>query len=291
MQYAVTVGICVKNGAQTITSALESVLSQTFPHHLMEVIVVDDGSQDDTLKLVESYVSQVDMPLKILTYQWQGIGQSRNIIAKHAQGKYIVWVDSDMRLADDFVQKQFELMENNPKVGIAKGVYGLITKANLVASLENMSFVAENSRYECGTGGAIYRTEALRQVGYFDHRLRLAGEDHDAAYKINSAGWLLERSPAVFFEQPRTSWRRLWSKYFHWGYGLQDACRQNPRLVVLYEMLPVAGIIGGLKRSIIAYKLTRRKTSFLLPFQFVFKLSAWCMGYTKGYLQTKQKRE
>jgi len=174
--------------------------------------------------------------------------------------------------------------ENAQSAADFQDSFALISDANLVAALENMSFVCENYRYECGTGGSIYRTQALRQVGYFDHRLRFAGEDHDAAFKIKSAGWELERTLAIFYEYPRTSWRNLWHKYYHWGYGLHDACQKNPRLVVLYEMTPLAGFAAGLKRALIAYRLTYEKKNFLLPFQFVFKLSAWCLGYLKGSL-------
>jgi hypothetical protein len=49
-------------------------------------------------------------------------------------------------------------------------------------------------------------------------------------------------------------------------------------------MTPLAGFAAGLKRAFIAYRLTYEKKNFLLPFQFVFKLSAWCLGYIKGYL-------
>jgi glycosyltransferase involved in cell wall biosynthesis len=240
---------------------------------------------DDTLSVVRGMALQMDMSVRILHFNWQGIGQSRNAVARNAEGKYIIWVDSDMALSDSFIQEQYDFMEDNPKVGVAKGIYGIISDANLVASLENMSFVSENYRYECGTGGSIYRTQAIRQVGYFDHRLRFAGEDHDAAFKIKSAGWELERSLAIFYEYPRTNWRNLWNKYYHWGYGLHDACQKNPNLLVLYEMTPLAGFAAGLKRAFIAYKLTYDKKNFLLPFQFVFKLSAWCLGYLKGYLQ------
>ena len=284
MSFAVTVGICVKNGSKNILNTLESVMAQNFPHELLEVIVVDDGSEDDTYSMVRIFALKMDMQVKVLHYRWQGIGKSRNVIARTAEVKYIAWVDSDMILPENFIQTQYEFMEKNPEVGVAKAAYGLIPEANLVASLENMSVVAENSRYECGTGGSIYRTQALLQSGNFDERLRFAGEDHDAAFKINAAGWLLQRSPAVFYEKPRTSWRNLWLKYFHWGYGLYDACQTNPNLLVLYEMTPLAGFIGGLKRASIAYKLTHKKRTFLLPLQFVFKLSAWCLGYLKGYL-------
>ena len=285
MSFAVTVGICVKNGSNSILKTLWSVMAQTFPHDQIEVIVVDDGSKDNTLLKVRGFALKMDLQVKILHFKWQGIGQSRNVVARNAEGKYIAWVDSDMVLPDNFIQEQYHFMENNPKVGVAKAVYGIIPEANLVASLENMSFVAENSRYECGTGGSIYRTEALRQVGNFDERLRFAGEDHDAAFKISAAGWLLRRSPAVFYEYPRTTWRNLWTKYFHWGYGLHDACQKNQNLLVLYEMTPLAGFVGGLRRASIAYKLTHKKRIFLLPLQFVFKLNAWCLGYLKGYFK------
>lgn len=283
MGCTVTIGVCVKNGANTILDTLRSISLQTFPHEQMELIIVDDGSNDGTYSIVSQYVQNLNITANILSCNWQGLGQSRNLIAKKSSGKYVIWVDSDMALSKNFVEQQFNFMENNPKVGIAKGVYGIIPNLNLVAFLENLSFVAENYQYECGTGGSIYRVEALRQAGYFNGRLKFAGEDHDVVFRINSLGWLLMRSSAVFYEQPRTSWKNLWSKYSKWGLGLHNACRQTPRLLVLYQMLPFAGFIGGFKRSLIAYRLTCKKRVFLLPIQFVFKLTAWCFGYLKGY--------
>jgi glycosyltransferase involved in cell wall biosynthesis len=259
-------------------------MAQGFPHRQIEVIVVDDGSVDGTLEVVRSFANAMDMDVRILRHRWQGIAEARNTVARNAEGKYIVWVDCDMELSDTFIQEQVGFMEQNRKVGIAKGIYGIIQNANLVASLENMSFVSENYRYECGTGGSIYRTQALRDVGYFDHRLRFAGEDHDAASKIGAAGWELDRSLAIFYEYPRTSWRKLWNKYYNWGYGLHEACKANPELLTLYEMTPIAGFAAGLKRAFIAYRLTHERKNFLLPFQFVFKLTAWCLGYLKGVL-------
>ncbi len=284
MSYAVTVGICVKNGAATIERALKSVMVQDFPHSQIEVIIVDDGSIDGTHEIVREFAGLMDMNVRILRHQWQGIAEARNTVARNAEGKYIVWVDCDMVLTDSFIMEQYTFMEQNHKVGIAKGIYGIIQDANLVASLENMSFVSENHRNECGTGGSIYRTQALRDIGYFDHRLRFAGEDHDAAFKIGTAGWELDRTLAIFYEYPRTSWRKLWNKYYNWGYGLHEACKTNPKILTLYEMTPPAGLVAGLKRASIAYRLTYEKKNFLLPFQFVFKLSAWCLGYLKGVL-------
>ena len=51
MKPKVTVGMCVKNCAATIKEAIESVLNQDFPHELMELIIVDGNSEDETLSI------------------------------------------------------------------------------------------------------------------------------------------------------------------------------------------------------------------------------------------------
>jgi biofilm PGA synthesis N-glycosyltransferase PgaC len=289
IDHVVTIGICTRNASATILETLDSIACQDFSHELMEVILIDDGSEDNTLSIVNSYAPKMSMQVKVLSQKWEGMGKSRNVIAKNATGRYIIWVDSDMVLSKEFVREQIEFMEKDKRVGIAKGKYGILPCDSLVATLENMSFVTENFQFEPGTGGSIYRVEALRRIGYFDDSLKHAGEDQDAAFRIKAAGWSLQRTQAIFYERPKMTWKNLWSKYFRWGYGLHDALNKNRRLLVLYKMLPLAGFFSGLKHSSAAYKLTQNKKNFFLPVQFVFKLSAWCFGYTEGHLHSQRE--
>ena len=53
MKPKVTLGICARNAEKSIALALKSVIRQDFPHELMEIVFVDDGSEDNTLKIVE----------------------------------------------------------------------------------------------------------------------------------------------------------------------------------------------------------------------------------------------
>jgi cellulose synthase/poly-beta-1,6-N-acetylglucosamine synthase-like glycosyltransferase len=57
----VTIGICGKNCAGLVGPALESVAKQDFPHKLMEIVFVDGGSTDTTLKVVQNHLSQMDI--------------------------------------------------------------------------------------------------------------------------------------------------------------------------------------------------------------------------------------
>ncbi|MHA1267705.1 MAG: glycosyltransferase [Candidatus Helarchaeota archaeon] len=287
----VTIGVCVRNSAVTLHEAIESISCQDYPHELMEVIFVDDGSKDTTLSIINSYVSKMDTSVKVFHHEWKGLGPSRNVVVDNASGDYIIWVDGDMVLPKDHVRKQVEFMEQKPKVGIAKARYGFMRGENIVASLENIPFIVFDSKNGSlysklpGTGGAIFRVEAIRQVNGFDDRLKGVGEDQDVAYRIKVAGWRIERSHALFFERRVQSWKRLWQKYFWYGHGDYTLYLKNRKIFSIYRMIPLAGFVAGASLIFYAYRLTKCKTVFLLPFHFAFKMAAWCAGFTKSKIE------
>lgn len=286
----VTVGVCVRNCACTVREAIESILTQDYPHELIEVIFVDDGSTDKTLKILESYASRMDMHVKVFHHDWRGLGYSRNVVVNNASGKYIVWVDGDMILPKDFIRKQVSFMEQNPKVGIAGGNLAIYHGSNLVATLENIVSVAYRVKYGKkaknlpGTGGAIYRVKAIRQVGGFDERIKGSAEDVDVAFRIKFAGWLVYRDVAFFHEGVEDTWKALWKKYFWHGYGGHYTFHKHKSVVRIYGMVPPITFGIGLMYATVAYKLTRRKVFFLLPFHYTFKRIAWCLGFLKAHM-------
>lgn len=292
----VTIGVCVKNCEDTIKDAIESIMSQDFPHELVEVIFVDDGSTDRTLSIIEGYVPKMDMHVKVFHHEWKGLGASRNVVVDNASRCYIIWVDGDMILPVDHVREQVEFMERNPNVGIGKAKYGIIPKENIVATLENIPFMVYDTNPETvnlklpGTGGAIYRVEAIRQVQGFDSRLKGTGEDQDAAYRVKAAGWLVSQSPTFFNERRVGTWKSLWSKYFWYGYGDHDLYCKNRKIFSPYRMNPIAGFIAGTLHIRNAYKLTSYKGVFLLPLHFAFKMVAWCFGFTKARVNLFRNR-
>ena len=106
----VNVIIATYNGAQHIKKAIESALNQTYKN--IEIIVVDDGSTDNTKKILESYIKT-----KKIKYFYQknaGSGNARDNGIKKSQGKYIAVLDSDDVWCDiDKLKKQVNFLEEH----------------------------------------------------------------------------------------------------------------------------------------------------------------------------------
>jgi len=286
----VTIGVCVRNCQDLIREAIDSIINQDYPHELMEVVFVDDGSEDKTLAIIEGYVPKMDMPTKVFHQEWKGLGPARNVVVNNASGKYIIWVDGDMQLPRSFVRKQVTFMERNPSVGIGKGKYGIYVQENLVSTLENMEFIASNFRLKgkenstpLGTGGSIYRFEAIRQVGGFDQNITGSGEDMDAEYRIKASGWLLNITPAVFYERRRKTWKALWNEYFWHGKSASYLFGKNVRIINPYKLWPPVTLVTEFFRVTFVYKLTCRKVALLLPIHYIFKRIAWLFGFIRGF--------
>ena len=287
----VTIGMCVKNGESCIGEAIKSVINQDFPHEFMEVIFVDDGSEDQTLSIIESYVPKVGMQVKVFHHEWKGLGPSRNVVVNNANGRYIIWVDCDNSLSKDHVRKQVGFMEQHPTVGIACGRFSPKHQNNVISTLECIEWTV--NYYQCenkeildplghfcgGGGGSIYRVKAIRHVGGFDENIKGAGEDFDAECKVTKAGWSLYfATDAEFYHRCKRTLKAIWRENFWYGYGGH---------YLLHRKMKGFTSTSGLKafRFLPAgYKLTHRKVVFLFPLQQAFKKIAWLFGYTRAHI-------
>lgn len=290
-----TVGVCVRNCGGLIGDAIESIIDQDFPHELMEAIFVDDGSEDDTLSIIQDYLPKLDMQVKIFHHEWKGLGATRNVVVNSADGEYIIWVDGDMILSRDFVRKQVEFMERNPALGIGKGKYSLCEQGTLVGELENIEFVATNlkgktNRTPLGTGGSVYRVKAIRQIGGFDQNITGSGEDMDAEYRIMASGWLLGITSAIFYERRRKTWNSLWNEYRWHGKSVSYLLKKSKKLISPYKLWPPVAFMIALFRVPVAYKLTRRKAALLLPLHYIFKRTAWLTGFLTSLFENRDNK-
>lgn len=114
----------VYNGETFLTEAIDSVLSQTFPD--FELIIVNDGSTDNSGSLVHSYT---DSRIRVIDFhEKRGCFPARNAGMRVARGKYIAVMDADDRCFPKRLEIQFRFLEENPGIGLIGGAFKLLNE-------------------------------------------------------------------------------------------------------------------------------------------------------------------
>ena len=176
-QFSISVVIPTFNRAQWLAACLQSVVSQT--RQAAEVIVVDDGSNDDSKSVIDSFPM-----VKYIKQENRGPSAARNAGAKLARGNWLAFLDSDDRWLPDKLQQQVEFLNNNSDY---KSVY---TDEIWIRSGVRVNQKNKHRKY----GGQIYRNclplciispssillekDLFFQLGCFDENLP-ACEDYD----------------------------------------------------------------------------------------------------------------
>jgi glycosyltransferase involved in cell wall biosynthesis len=180
----VSVIIPAFNASRFISQAIESVLDQTFTDR--ELIVVDDGSTDDTASLVMKYGEK----LRYIYQKNQGLSSARNTGIVKAEGEYIGFLDADDYWDREKLRHQVALLDSSPDTGVVYTALKVVDKDNheieergcLVRGRIFFSLLTEN----CVVGScssALIRRECFEKAGTFDEMLS-ASEDWDLWLRI-----------------------------------------------------------------------------------------------------------
>ena len=125
----ISVIMAVYNGAGTLKESIESVLNQTFRD--FEFIIVNDGSTDDTDKIIGVY-RKLDARIVVIEHKNQGLTRSLNIALGKAKGEYIARQDADDVSLPQRFQRQVQFLDAQNRIGFVGCNYGLIDREGRV---------------------------------------------------------------------------------------------------------------------------------------------------------------
>lgn len=169
----VSVIIPCYNHAQFIVEAMESVLKQTY--YDFECIIINDGSTDNTEEVVLKWIKN-DERFKYFYQENWGLSNARNRGIILSSGVYILPLDSDDKISENYLEKCVKVLELQTDVKIAYGEAYLFGKSNRKWNLDSYSFediLYKNMIYCTG----LYRKEDWIKVGGYDENLREGLED------------------------------------------------------------------------------------------------------------------
>ena len=102
----VSIGVPIYNVEEYLRECLDSIMNQTFED--FEVIMVDDGSTDNSFMICQEYVAR-DNRFKLFHQENKGNGGSRNTCLKYMHGEFITWIDSDDVVDNNYLERLLEV--------------------------------------------------------------------------------------------------------------------------------------------------------------------------------------
>lgn len=216
----VSVVVCCYNAGATLDECLEGLGRLDYPDY--EVIVVDDGSTDDTAAIASRH------DVRLIRTRNRGLSRARNTGIEASSGELVAFIDSDAhpdvhwltQLALTFDGSDF-VGVGGPNVPPASGGITAACVANAPGGPIHVLRTDREAEHVPGCNMA-FRRAALEELGGFDPRFRVAGDDVDLCWRIHARGWRIGFAPgAVVWHHPRASVRGFWRQQC--GYGVAEA--------------------------------------------------------------------
>lgn len=182
---AITIIVPTRNRAGLLARLLTSLAQLHYP--AFDVLVVDDGSTDDTSAVVQ-HARASGLPVRYLYQDWQKMGAARNRGLAHTASPIVAFTDDDCVVDPDWLQAIARTFAAHPR---ALGVQGktVTIRAQMTPFTRQVEQLTGGQPYR--TCNIAYRTDVVRALGGFDPHL-IRGED------VVMGARVLERGPIVF---------------------------------------------------------------------------------------------
>ncbi|MFM8573777.1 MAG: glycosyltransferase [Pirellula sp.] len=223
-----------------------------------ELIIVDNGSSDETLEIANRYAD------KVLVCPGLTIGAMRNQGAKAASSSILVFTDSDQEPAEDWLAVGLLAIQSDQEVGLAGARYHALPESRWVARSWDLQRSSSNHAGDIGwlQGGNLFaRREAFERVGGFRSDL-IASEDVDLSIRMRLAGYRVVCDPRIVnfhHGDPQTLWeffnKERWRGSSGWRAWATQGCPLDGLTSLLWPVWVVAGlpVLGGICLSLNAY--------------------------------------
>ncbi|MEJ5250504.1 MAG: glycosyltransferase [Chthonomonadetes bacterium] len=224
-QPAVSVIIAAYNERKVIGRTIQAVLNSHYPP--LEVIVVDDGSQDGTAEEVERLFGHLSN-VKVIRQDNQGKAEALNHAIRYAAGEILIALDADTLFLPDTIGELVQPFAD-PRVGAVAGNVKVGNRVNILTRLQAIEYIINQNldrrAYALlngvtvvpGAAGA-WRREAVVQAG--GYRNDTMAEDMDLTWRLRRSGWrIVTANRAIALTEAPETLKSLFRQRFRWAYG------------------------------------------------------------------------
>ncbi len=237
----VTVLVPAYNEGQVIQGSIRSLLELDYPRY--EVIVIDDGSSDDTYAKAEAYAGeQGQVSVRVIHQRNAGKALALNRGIEAARGEFVLCMDGDSALHPLTLRRAVRHLINDPSVGAVAGSVKVVNRTNVLASLQALEYIEGLNMVRAAQGFfrlvniipgpiGIFRKSALEAAGGYDHDT--FAEDCDLTLKLLAQRWQIKYEPgSIAYTEAPESLLDLLKQRYRWTRGILQAIAKHKRKLV-----------------------------------------------------------
>ena len=256
MKYSIIVPVF--NRPDEVDELLQSLVGQTLKD--FEVVIVEDGSEKPCKDVCDKYAGKID--LKYFMKKNSGPGQSRNYGAERANGEYLIVLDSDVVLPEDYLKAVDDELNRGPSdaFGGPDCAHDSFTETQKAISYSMTSFFTTggirggkkklDKFYPRSFNMGIRRDVYMRLGGFSKMRF---GEDIDFSIRIFKAGCKCRLFPEAWvWHKRRTDMRKFFRQVYNSGIARVNLYKKYPESLKLVHLLPMVFTVGVILLFLVA---------------------------------------
>ena len=232
----VTILVPAYNEGAVIQGSIESLLQLDYPRY--EVIVIDDGSSDDTYSKAVVYEGDHGRAdVRVITTPNGGKSRALNTGIENARGRFILCMDGDSTLHPATLRRAVRHLIHSPYVAAVAGSVKVANRTNMLANLQALEYVEGLNMVRSAQGFfrlvniipgpiGVFRKSALDEIGGYDHDT--FAEDCDLTLKLLTRGWQIKFEPeSIAYTEAPESLLDLLKQRYRWTRGILQAIKKH----------------------------------------------------------------
>lgn len=240
----VSIIVPVYNESRVIRASVESLLKLDYSNY--EIIIVNDGSTDDTKEVAETLVGYKkgllsDIKISLINQPNGGKSRALNSGLKHSQADIILCMDGDSQLSPESVKLAVRHFED-PKIGAVAGNVKVLNRKKFLTDLQALEYIEGLNMARSAQSYirlvniipgpiGLFRKKAIVDAGYYSNDT--FAEDADLTLKILANGWKIYYEPAsVSYTEAPAKLQQLLKQRYRWTRGIIQSIRKHKRLMI-----------------------------------------------------------
>lgn len=251
------------NRADEIIELLDSFEKQSIPKMDFEVIIVDDGSTDNTEKIINDYIANQKINISFIKQNHKGPGEARNLGMQNAKGNYFLFIDSDCIADENWLLAYKDAIKNILPAGFGgpDKVLPNFSPVQKAIDYSMTSFITTGgirgsskkkiSKYYPRSFNMGVRADVVEKIGGMG-KLR-HGQDIEFSHRILNTGEpVIKVNDAVVYHKRRMSIKKFFRQVFNWGVARINLYKIDEGMLEAVHFFPAIGTLISIVTIILA---------------------------------------